>query len=422
MVATQTELLADPSASLYVPRPLQAEIAAINARFRVANIHRRGGKTVFAVNWLIDGCVENPDWFSFFVSPFKTQSKANAWNFITLYAERHGAKCFKGDLIAEFPNGSAIQLLGAAEGWYATHRGRAANRIAMDEISQTSPDAWRSVFRPMLADTGGDALFIGTPQGEDYFAELYRMGLNPDMPNWGCITRDVTQTGIISDEEIQNLRDEMPEADFEREFMARFDVSPPGAFFGEQLKLATIEPAPHIPELPVYTSWFLNDTDAGTVIYWQDLKGKKRIFDTEHSLTTTTAELAASVLSRGFEYGRHYLAPNGVTDDARGRYGELRRAGVRLRRGESLPIIESIFATKTALPEIVINETLSDLVVALRTYHAEFDEKAKVFKARPEMDWTHGYSMAVSAFLTQYRTHTDWDKPLPLAEDSLHAA
>jgi len=68
----------------YVPRPLQAEIHPLIKRVSVLAIHRRFGKTVFAINHGIDvglKCTKlNPQ--VSFVSPLYKQSKNVAWQYL----------------------------------------------------------------------------------------------------------------------------------------------------------------------------------------------------------------------------------------------------------------------------------------------------------------------------------------------------
>ena len=409
------------AAAAYVPRDLQLAIReqTLKTRMTVAVIHRRGGKTVEAINWLLEGCSENPDQFGFFVSPFKSQSKNNCFSYLKEYGRAYDAKVYKTDLRAVLPNGSEIALLGASKGWVEVHRGLAAHRLVFDEVDGIPRPAWTSVFRPMLADTEGPALFIGTPGGGyGHFYEHYQKGLDPNLPHWGSIKRTVYETGIIADSEIEQLKLEMPADDFAREFECDFDVPPPGAFYGEPLSKATIEPVQYDPRHPVFTSWYLDSTDQGTVMFWQVIDGQRRLFDCRQALTTTSTDLARAVLERhAYRYERHYAAPSSLTHDTRGRYAAIRRAGINLKPARALPVMDSIFATKEALPDLVINESLEDLLISLRMYAAEYDADSKTFSSKPVSDWHELYCSALSAFITEHRTHTDWSKPLPLAGD-----
>ena len=74
----------------YTPRSLQAELHAEVSKHRwsVLVLHRRAGKTVFAVNQLLRAALtntkQNPRYG--FISPTFRQSKSVAWDYVKLYA------------------------------------------------------------------------------------------------------------------------------------------------------------------------------------------------------------------------------------------------------------------------------------------------------------------------------------------------
>lgn len=49
-----------------------------------------------------------------------------------------------------------------------TIRGYTADMVIFDEVSDIEEQAWTSIVRPMLIDTGGSAWFIGTPKGRNW--------------------------------------------------------------------------------------------------------------------------------------------------------------------------------------------------------------------------------------------------------------
>ena len=132
----------------YKPRPLQAAIREHNARFKIAVLHRRYGKSTMACAGLCQDADEHPGFKCLYISPFASQSKAIVWSYLEALAEPYGATFTKTDLTAHFPNGSTVQLLGASAGWYQSLRGRSADRIVLDEVPGIEPDAWRSILRP----------------------------------------------------------------------------------------------------------------------------------------------------------------------------------------------------------------------------------------------------------------------------------
>ena len=92
----------------YEPRPLQAAIHREMTRFSVLAIHRRFGKTVLAVNKLIDSMLRcslhNPR--VGYVAPFLKQAKAVAWDYAKDYtANIPGVKHYESELRIDIPVG-----------------------------------------------------------------------------------------------------------------------------------------------------------------------------------------------------------------------------------------------------------------------------------------------------------------------------
>ncbi|MCK4832872.1 MAG: hypothetical protein KAS81_08890, partial [Anaerolineales bacterium] len=162
-------------------REFQQQIADDPHRFKTAVIHRRAGKTVFALDWLL-APARDPEWEGldgnpyrgYFIAPYRNQAKGIAFDFLLTMTAGEEIMINRSELFIEYKDtGGRVQLLGAEGG--AKHRGKWAHRVAMDETAQIPPDVWRSVFRPMLADTKGEMLAIGTPSGHGWFHDLFTM-------------------------------------------------------------------------------------------------------------------------------------------------------------------------------------------------------------------------------------------------------
>src|SRR5688572_21328075 len=73
----------------YTPRPLQDELHRSLKRFNVLPLHRRFGKTVFAVNDKIDRALtnylKNPQYA--YLAPYHGQAKRVAWEYFKEYTK-----------------------------------------------------------------------------------------------------------------------------------------------------------------------------------------------------------------------------------------------------------------------------------------------------------------------------------------------
>ena len=98
----------------YKPRSLQAEMHQDLKRWNVLVMHRRFGKTVFAVNHMIKHALTCPlpRPRVALVAPTFTQAKRISWDYVKYYAGVIPGVTFnETELRADFPNGGRIMLL-----------------------------------------------------------------------------------------------------------------------------------------------------------------------------------------------------------------------------------------------------------------------------------------------------------------------
>ena len=166
----------------YKPRPLQRQLHNEVKRFSVLVMHRRFGKTVFAINHALKKALTTPlkNPRVLFLAPYRTSAKSIAWDYLKEYSRAvPRAKFNEAELRADFPNGARIQLAGADN--YEALRGNYYDLVIFDETAQINPKVWTSVIRPAVSDRQGDVIFLGTPSGEDnFFHDLYEHAQETD--------------------------------------------------------------------------------------------------------------------------------------------------------------------------------------------------------------------------------------------------
>lgn len=164
-------------------RRRQAQVFSCPERFLVVVAGRRWGKTMLALIWLIVNAFSGNNRICYYVAPNCRQAKRIAWTILQQLIPCAARRCTSQlELSIELVNGSIIQLHGASNP--DSLRGVGLDFAVLDEFANMDPDIWPSVIRPMLADRGGRALFIGTPRSYDHFYDLYMAAkLNE---NWGA--------------------------------------------------------------------------------------------------------------------------------------------------------------------------------------------------------------------------------------------
>lgn len=211
----------------YRPRPFQREIhqALAKHRFSVLVCHRRFGKTVLAVNALIDAALrfKGGDGRFGYVAPLFKQAKRASWDYFRKYASPiPGVKFNESELTVTFQrNNSKIYIDGAdnPDGL----RGGYYDGVVPDEVAQMKPDLWGEVLRPMLSDRNGWCLFIGTPKGQNILFDLWEKAQVE--ASWYAGMYRADETSIISDAELALARSALSDAQYRQEYLCDFTAS-----------------------------------------------------------------------------------------------------------------------------------------------------------------------------------------------------
>lgn len=62
--------------------------------------------------------------------------------------------------------------------------GEALSGVIMAEAAKLKPIVWTKYIRPTLADFNGWSLHTSTPEGKNHFYEKWKMGQDPNIPDW----------------------------------------------------------------------------------------------------------------------------------------------------------------------------------------------------------------------------------------------
>jgi hypothetical protein len=109
-------------------------------------------------------------------------------------------------------------------------RGDNVNLLVLDECARLDPTAWQEVGAPMLADTGGAALFISTPLRRNWFFELYQRGIDPEESDWAAWQFPTTANPFLNSAAVARLAQDMTAEAYAQEIEAQF-LEGAGALF-----------------------------------------------------------------------------------------------------------------------------------------------------------------------------------------------
>lgn len=200
----------------------QATVWQDKSRFRVLPAGRRWGKTTLAIFELFENAITKPNQLVWYVAPTYRQAKAIAWRKLKdLVPNDIITQTHETELAIELINGSRIELKGCDK--EDSLLGVGVHFVVIDEIGVIGNASilWQEVIRPMLVDTKGRALFIGTPRGQNFFYDIYTKGLAKE-DGFSSHRYKTKDNPFIDREEIVQAQKETHPTYFAQEYEASF--------------------------------------------------------------------------------------------------------------------------------------------------------------------------------------------------------
>ena len=381
----------------YRPRKAFLPFHQRKERWACIVAHRRAGKTVAAINDLIRSAITCQDKFGLFgfISPYRSQAKSIAWQYLKAFAAPITASSNEQELTVTLVNGAAIRLFGAdnADGI----RGLGFNMVVCDEYGDWKPSVFPLVVRPALSDKLGTCVIMGTPKGRNQFYDAFDRARRS--PDWFCMSLSADSSGILPQSELDAARSQVTEDQFAQEYLVSFDAAIVGAIYGVEMRHAMdkgrIGSVPYDSAVPVHTAWDLGYRDDTAIWWYQVCGGEIHVIDFHAVSGATVRELAETVLSKSYRYGKHHLP-----HDARAKTLASGGKSIIEQMAEflglsnltivpDLGLQDGIQAVRRVLPRCYFDaEKTNDGLEALRQYAREYDEDKKAFRATPRHDWT----------------------------------
>lgn len=214
--------------------PAQKAVEASPARFKVLANGRRWGKTLSSLEWLlfgIGGSAIDGNPVAFFAPTY--QLMLEVWKDAERTLRPVTRKANKTENRIELITGGIVDFWTLQDD--GAGRGRKYTRVVIDEAAHARylKDTWEKAILPTLTDYSGQARIISTPNGRNYFWELYQNGRadNPKrLPDWESFTFPTTANPHIKPEEVEKMRALLPERVFAQEYLAQFLEDGGGVF------------------------------------------------------------------------------------------------------------------------------------------------------------------------------------------------
>lgn len=215
------------------PHAAQKEVLREHARFNVINCGRRWGKTTLG-SWLVIEPSLDGYPTAWFAPDYKALSEV--WREVCRLLRPITVKRDAQQHKLELSTGGVIDFWSLDSDPEAC-RGRKYQRVVLDEAAKARhlKLAWEMAIRPTLVDFKGDAWFLSTPRGRDYYWEMWWRGnsenpeRDPEYSSWQMPTW--TNPHIPADE-VDAMRRELPSSTFSQEIEAQF-LEVGGRYFDE---------------------------------------------------------------------------------------------------------------------------------------------------------------------------------------------
>ena len=408
----------------YKPRDLQAEMHKDLKRWNVLVMHRRFGKTVFAVNHMIKHALTCPlpRPRVALVAPTFTQAKRISWDYVKYYAGVIPGVTFnETELRADFPNGGRIMLL-SGENPDAL-RGIYLDLCVFDEYGMQNPRVWGEVVRPALSDREGAAIFLGTPNGHNHFYEIMQQAKNEVSEGsdyWYWKIAKASETKLVKEEELDAARKQMTEEQYEQEYECSFTAAIIGAYYGRLLveleDKDRVTRVPYDPALPVHTAWDLGINDSTAIWFAQIFRGGAvNVIDYYENTGFGLDHYAEVLRQKDYHYGDH-LAPHDIEirelGSGKSRLETAFSLGIRFKVIPKMKVADGINAARLLIPKCYFDKDNCAVGIdMLKQYRQEWDEKRKIFRDQPRHDFTSHAADAFRYLAIGLENRTTYSKP-----------
>lgn len=355
-------------------------------------VHRRGGKTYSSLQKLLKRALtykrKGPPTRYAYVAPTLDQAKDIAWGYLKAFtASIPGVKPNEAELRLKFPDGMTIRLYSGEN--YERMRGLYFDGVVIDEPEDIDPLAWPRVIRPCLSDYQGWAIWIGTIKGKK--GQWARLMKAQQDEGWFTLLLKASQSGIIPDEELRDIRENTDEDSYQQEYECNPNIGIPGAVFAKFMTAAAEEN--RIFDFPwdrgeeVFTLWDLGSPQNTRCTYVQFIGREIHVIDHDAGDLAeeemTPAKRVAHMKAKGYPLAEHFFPHDATSKEKSGKNFKEQMEEAGLTNIRVIPRCVKIWpgVNKLAeiLPRCIFHKTNAGyLVESLENYQRKLDKDGSV--------------------------------------------
>jgi predicted phage terminase large subunit-like protein len=201
------------------PHSAQQQIKSQARRYNVVDCGRQWGKTTMGINLAVEPALHGypVGWFN---PTYKLLS--DAWRELKKVLLPVTRRISETEHRLELVTGGVIECWTLED--VSAGRGRRYKRAIFDEaaMSRNLEEAWEQAVRPTLMVYEGDAWFLSTPKGFNYFHTLFERGLSPEFPDYASWQMPSSTNPFLPTYELEAARLGTLERVYRQEYEASF--------------------------------------------------------------------------------------------------------------------------------------------------------------------------------------------------------
>lgn len=206
----------------YAPHQAQKEVHESTGRFRVVVAGRRWGKSLMAARE-IEPVLMLPGRRVWIVAPvYDLTDKVfrEVWDSLILKQGLPTERKSDRERIIKFVWGATLEGKSAENPDSLV--GEGLDLLVIDEAAKIKREIWEKYLRPTLTDRQGAALFISTPEGYNWFYQIYLRGQDPAHPEWESFQFPSWASPYLAAKEIEEAKRVLANETFAQEYGAQF--------------------------------------------------------------------------------------------------------------------------------------------------------------------------------------------------------
>lgn len=208
-----------------------------HARFKVLNCGRRFGKTNLSYRYALENALIPGGGRVWYIAP-SYQISYQAWKDMLRLAGPLIVEKREMEKFFTLKNGGEIYFKSCASD--EKLRGSGLNAAVLDEASFMPNGFFNEVVYPMLVDRHGSAMFPSTPNGINWFYDIYNLGFVPN-DLWHSFHFTSYDNPYIDPKELDMLKETMSDLQFRQEILAEF-LDQSGAVFKNIREICILAP------------------------------------------------------------------------------------------------------------------------------------------------------------------------------------